>query len=229
MDFDRLANGGILQSMSEPVNQNTSSGQVDAVEALLTRMNQSGGDIAVRNELIQLTYDRLRILTRKYLWKYPAVARWDESGDVCHNALIRLMQAFASVQFENARHYFNLSARLIRRELLDTKKHYYGAEGSGANHATQVGGGGGSDDDSGALSVYGRVGTETLEPEGLAAWTEFHKAVEKLPEEEREVTGLLWYQDLTHDEAATLLGVATKTIARRWREARLKLGKWMME
>ncbi|MCL2639698.1 MAG: sigma-70 family RNA polymerase sigma factor [Phycisphaerales bacterium] len=212
--------------MTTPSNQQSSSGQVEAVEALLARLNQNG-EIAARNELIQLTYDRLRVLTRKYLWKYPAVARWDESGDVCHNALIRLMQAFGSVKFENARHFYNLSARMIRRELLDTKKHYYGAEGSGANHATQVGRGG--DDDGEGLSIYGQVGTETLEPEGLAAWTEFHKAVEALPEEEREVTGLVWYQDLSHDEAARLLGVATKTIARRWREARMKLGKWMME
>ena len=213
--------------MTEPSNQSSSSGsQVVVVEALLSRLNQ-GGDIAARNELIQLTYDRLRILTRKYLWKYPGVARWDESGDVLHNALIRLMQAFGSVQFENARHFFNLSARTIRRELLDTKRHYYGAEGTGANHATQVGGGGGSEDD--GLSVYGQVGTQTLDPERLAAWTEFHKTVDRLPEEEREVTNLVWYQDLTHDEAARLLDVNTKTVQRRWREARLKLGKWMMK
>ena len=39
----------------------------------------------------------------------------------------------------------------------------------------------------------------------------------------REVFELIWYQDLTHADAAAVLGVATKTIQRRWREARLQL------
>jgi len=210
--------------MTEPIESRSASdpeaSQMRVVDALLVRLNQ-GGDVGARDELIQLTYERLQLLTRKFLWKYPAVRRWEETGDVLHDALIRLMQAFGSVKLENARHYFNLSAQLIRRELLDTKRHYYGAQGAGAHHATRV-----QVSDSGQ-TVSGRIGTETLEPEGLARWTEFHRAVNQLPEDEREVTDLIWYQDLTHDEAATLLGVATKTIARRWREARLKLGKWM--
>ena len=51
----------------------------------------------------------------------------------------------------------------------------------------------------------------------------FHEAVERLPAEERDVFGLLWYQGMTHAQAAEVLGVATKTVQRRWASARLLL------
>ena len=51
----------------------------------------------------------------------------------------------------------------------------------------------------------------------------FHEAVERLPAEERELFGLLWYQGMTHAQAAEALGVATKTVQRRWASARLFL------
>src|SRR5437773_551380 len=46
-----------------------------------------------------------------------------------------------------------------------------------------------------------------------------HRALQTLPAEEQEVFDLVWYQGLTHADAANLLGVATKTIQRRWHAA----------
>ena len=54
-------------------------------------------------------------------------------------------------------------------------------------------------------------------------WTDFHRLAGGLPEAEREVFDLLWYQDLTQEEAAALLGVDVRTVQRRWRSARLNL------
>ena len=42
----------------------------------------------------------------------------------------------------------------------------------------------------------------TYEPSRLEAWTEFHRQVEALPEEEREVVDLIWYEGLEQSEAA---------------------------
>jgi RNA polymerase sigma-70 factor (ECF subfamily) len=64
----------------------------------------------------------------------------------------------------------------------------------------------------------------TDDPGRLSAWTEFHRQVEQLPEEEREVFSLIWYQGLTQGEAGELLGVSQKTINRRWMAARVRLG-----
>ena len=42
----------------------------------------------------------------------------------------------------------------------------------------------------------------THDPDRLAAWTDFHREVEALPAEEREVFDLLFYQGLSQAEAA---------------------------
>jgi RNA polymerase sigma-70 factor (ECF subfamily) len=66
-------------------------------------------------------------------------------------------------------------------------------------------------------------GDLSTEPSRLAAWAEFHEQIDALPEEEREVFDLLWYQGLNQAEAAELLGVSERTIKRRWQAARLRL------
>ena len=53
--------------------------------------------------------------------------------------------------------------------------------------------------------------------------TEFHQAVDRLPEDERAVFDLIWYQGQSQQEAAELLDVNVRTIKRRWREARVHL------
>jgi RNA polymerase sigma factor (sigma-70 family) len=44
-----------------------------------------------------------------------------------------------------------------------------------------------------------------------------------LPADEREVFDLVWYQGLTQDKAATLLGISEATLKRRWLSARRRL------
>jgi len=51
-----------------------------------------------------------------------------------------------------------------------------------------------------------------------------HAAVGSLPEEESVVTDLVFYQGLSQEEAATLLGVDVRTVQRRWQRARRALG-----
>ena len=63
----------------------------------------------------------------------------------------------------------------------------------------------------------------TYNPERLASWREFHQRVEGLPEAEREVFELLWYQSLTQAEVAGILGISVPTVKRRWLTARLQL------
>ena len=46
-----------------------------------------------------------------------------------------------------------------------------------------------------------------------------------MPEEEQEVFNLLWYEQLTHEQAAEVLGVTTRTVRRRWQDARYRLQK----
>jgi RNA polymerase sigma-70 factor (ECF subfamily) len=120
---------------------------------------------------------------------------------------------------QTARDFFRLAALNIRRELLDLAKHYYGPRGQGAHHHTNPGG-----DSSGYHGLNPADPADLSgEPSRLAAWSEFHQQIEALPEEEREVFDLLWYQGLSQAEASELLHVSERTIKRRWQTARLKL------
>lgn len=66
-------------------------------------------------------------------------------------------------------------------------------------------------------------GEDTLDPEKLSQWTEFHEYVEKLPEDDRALFDLLWYQGLTMAETSELLAVPLRTLGRRWKLVRVRL------
>jgi RNA polymerase sigma-70 factor (ECF subfamily) len=120
---------------------------------------------------------------------------------------------------DTARDFFRLAALNIRRELLDLARHHYGPLGQAARHASSSGVSSASSDDSGAAGPADL----SRDPSRLAAWSEFHQQIEALPDEEREVFDLLWYQGLSQAEAAFVLEVSERTVKRRWQTARLRL------
>ncbi len=153
------------------------------------------------------------------LRRYPKVRRWEETDDVFVEAVTRLHRALETVQPESPRHFYNLAATQIRRVLLDLSRRYYGSEGLGSHHDTAVG----SSHD-GATPKY-EPADVSGEPSSLGQWTEFHEQVEALPEEEREVFNLIWYEQMTHEQAGEVLGVTARTVRRRWQDARYLLQK----
>ena len=172
------------------------------------------GDAAAHDALLHHACDRLLRLTRKMFHGYPNLRRWEQTDDVFQNSMVRLHRAMAGVLVESVRHFFNLAAVQVRRELLDLAKHHFGPEGGGANHHTD---GQPADDEGGAIH------DSAAEPDDLSGWGEFHAQVEKLPADELEVVNVLYYEGLTQDEAAKVLGISFRTLKRRWQSAKLKL------
>lgn len=186
--------------------------QTDEADDLLAR--HRAGDASAGDGLIRLAQLRFTELARSMLRRYPHLRRWEQTDDLLNAALTRLHRTLKGVRPESVRHFDNLAATHIRRELIDLARSYYGPEGLGANHHT---------DGTDPGVRLAQVGDRSGRPETLEGWTAFHEAVERLPEEEREVFDLLWYQGMTHSQAAKSLGVATKTVQRRWASARLLL------
>ena len=194
------------------------SSQTLHIQACLDRIR--GGDEAARGELLSCACERLRNLARKMLKGYPNVRRWEQTDDVLQNAAIRLHRTLQQLTVQTPLDFFRLAALNIRRELLDLAKHYYGPQGQGAHHVTWGSGDAStSHPDSGLAAPPDPSG----DPARLAAWGEFHEQIGSLPDGEREVFDLLWYQGLSQAEAAKLLNVSERTIKRRWQAARLKL------
>jgi RNA polymerase sigma-70 factor (ECF subfamily) len=192
------------------------SSQTLLIQSYLDRLRD--GDETARGELLECASERLRGLARKMLRAYPRVHRWEETDDVLQNAALRLHRTLGQIAPATPRDFFRVAALNIRRELLDLAKHYFGPHGHGAKHAS-----GGPADSSAGATEPADPGDLSTEPSRLAAWGEFHEQIGALPDEEREVFDLLWYQGLNQAEAAELLGVSERTIKRRWQSARLRL------
>lgn len=172
------------------------------------------GDAAAHEALLNHACDRLLRLTRKMFHGYPNLRRWEQTDDVFQNAMLRLHRALAEVRVESVRHFFNLAAVQVRRELLDLAKHHFGPEGAGAKHHT---------DSQPADEEGGKLHEKADEPDDLSGWSEFHAHVEKLPSDELEVVNLLYYEGLTQEEASKVLGISHRTLKHRWQAAKLKL------
>ncbi len=194
--------------------------------ACLQRMQQ--GDAAARDELLALACDRLRRLAQRMLQRYPRIRQWEQTDDVLQNALLRLRRSLGQVSPASPREFFGLAAEQIRRELLDLTRHYYGrhrSDDEGAAAAPRVPVHFGMIAPQGEQEGRGapEAPDDTYDPAALGMWTEFHRRVDELPDAEREVVHLLFYQELTQVEAAEVLAVDPSTVKRRWRSARLKL------
>jgi RNA polymerase sigma factor (sigma-70 family) len=169
------------------------------------------GNPESRRTIIEATCERLRRMAHRMLKKYPGVGRWSDTDDVLQNALIRLHRSLAVVKPESARKFYGLAAVEVRRELIDLARSYFGPQGIGTNQDTNGG------------KVADEHAGDEREPHTILEWTEFHEQVGRLPDAEREVFGLIWYDGLTQSEAASVLGVSVATIKRRWQSARLLL------
>ena len=178
------------------------------------------GDPKAKVLLLDHACERLLKLTRRMFRGYPGLRRWEQTDDVFQNSLIRLHRALSTVQLESVRHFFNLAAVQIRRELLDLKKHHFGVEGHATHHHT---------DRHPPDAADGSLSTKSDEPEDLSLWAEFHEAVNTLPGDLREIVDLLYYEGLNQDEAAEVLGIAPRTLKRRWQAAKVRLHKTLNE
>jgi RNA polymerase sigma-70 factor (ECF subfamily) len=171
------------------------------------------GDAADLDALLKHCGERLTFLTRRMLGDYRRVRRWAETDDVLQNALVRLLAAVRQVKPATPRDFLALATLQIRRELIDLARHYYGPQGLGARHESR------GDDEARAADPS----DVRHEPSSLAQWTELHEAIGALPDEEREVVGLLFYQGLSQAETAELLDLSLRTVQRRWHGALAKL------
>ena len=172
------------------------------------------GDRVAKDELIRSVCERLERLARKMLQGFPTVQRYEDTGDVLQNALVRLSRSLEAVAPATTREFFGLATEQIRRELIDLARHYQGKHGLAANQVEWKA------DDSERKNdpVAASIPLEEIE-----RWSRFHAEVERLPVEERETVGLIYYHGWKQNEVAEFLHVDLRTVQRRWLRALGKL------
>lgn len=171
-----------------------------------------------REGVINHASERLETLARSMLKHYPRLRRWEQTGDVLQNALLRLHRSLLTIRPDSVRQFYGLATTQIRRELIDLTRHHFGPEGPARMHHTD-----GARQLSDNPAALDRHPASDGEPGSLSEWTEFHEAVQKLPDDEREVFDLYWYQGLDQKEVASILNVTDRTVKNRWRSAKLLL------
>jgi RNA polymerase sigma-70 factor (ECF subfamily) len=119
----------------------------------------------------------------------------------------RLLQAMRSIRPQTVRQFFALVNQHMRWELNDVARRL-------DQHPTAVE----FRDD---MTTLPASSGSVLTPDG----SRMLKAIDDLPEDEREVFGLLHLQGLTQVEAAEVLGVSVRTVQRRLNRSLLQLAK----
>ena len=192
---------------------------IDPSDSHLLRCLQrwQAGDESAREELLEHTYERLRVCVQRMLRRYPRLRRWEQTDDVLQNAVVKLHRSLEDVKPESAAHFFGLAALQIKRVLIDLTRHYFGNQGQGAHHETNAAASDGPDQ-----PKY-EEGIRRDEPQSLAEWKEFHDATEELSEPLRDVFNLYFYGGLQLREIAAALEISERTVDRRWADVKLKL------
>lgn len=171
------------------------------------------GDFKAQDEMIELAWERLLALGDMILCSCTSISQEDKE-DIFQRGITRFWESMKKITPRDLRGFFSLASLQIRRTLVDTIRHHFGPRGPGANEVAW------SPGDSQQEEAGSRK-TET--PENLMAWKELHEQIDALPGELREVFELTWYHELTQEEIAKLLGICSKTVRSRWRDARIQL------
>jgi len=185
---------------------------VAQIESCLQRFH--AGDANAVDDLAELTYQRLNELVAAALRRFPELQRIMTVDEIVHGHLLkRLQSALVEVRPQTAQHMFALASQHIRFELLDLIRHHRREQRVTSLQAMV--------DSEGR--AYDPADTGTDVAARLVNWECFNEKLAQLPDELRQVVDLLYFQRMSQQDAATLLGVTDRTIRNRLRAVEDKM------
>lgn len=187
------------------------------LEILLGQLQE--GDDSARDAIINHSCERLRVLVRQHLRHESDLKSVEQTDDVVNRSMIRLHKALSEVKPENKRAFIGLASLYVQRELTDLfRKHFVG---HGVGRHQKLDSQSADEDAVGPIHMASAngpgPGTQLVQAELIE---NLGNAVDALPEDEREVFRLYYYQDIPQQEIADLLQIDVRTVKRRWRRAR---------
>lgn len=186
------------------------SESVSTVQFWLDRLRQ--GDPEARNELIRHNRERFRLLTRQMMQRdFPRLRGWEETSDVLQNVLIRLDRVLQDIDVQTPADLYGLASTQLRRELIDLCRHHFGPLGA-SRHLVSPG----------HDEAFPEPADRAADPSDLAKWCALHEYLANLPDDDRQLWDVMYYQGLTQEVAAALLGMSLRTFQRRWQRTGIK-------
>lgn len=199
--------------MNRPDEEPTAA-ETSAILSCLRRLAE--GDKSARDALFAFAHERLKNLARWYLARSPHIQRWEQSGDISQEAMIRLHRALGDVHPSTPREFFALASLQVRRVLADMARHHFGPQGAGTHHDSLP--------RDGILDELERGGQRTV-LDSATVDLETYECVAALPPDLREVFDLHHFGGLPHADIALITGRSERTIKRRWRAAKALLAR----
>lgn len=169
------------------------------------------GDEKSKIQIVEFSFKRFKKLAKRMIASYPLLRTKADTDDLLQNFIIRLTKAIESIIPNNSADFFQLASVLMRNELIDMGRKLFGKDGAKKNFEQTT--------DPKDLDAK-EPGDG---PAGILEWVEFHESIEELPEEEKAVFQLIFYQGFTQEDVASLLGFSLKTVFRRWTKSKLIL------
>jgi RNA polymerase sigma factor (TIGR02999 family) len=164
------------------------------------------GDEAALERLIPVVHQELRRIAQRQMG-HERVGHTLQATALVHEAYLKLID-IQDVQWQNRAHFFALSARLMRRILVDfARARGYQKRGGGAHKVTL--------DE--ALVVSPQAG------EDLVAVDDALEALAAVDQRKSQVVELRFFGGLSVEETAEALHVSVRTVKRDWTMARLWL------
>ena len=182
-----------------------------AIQRCLDALQGDKGAEPLIRDLLERAVQRLRLLCASMLKRsYPRLTQAPlnfETDELLDGVVAGLITALRKVQPQTVRQFFALVNQHMRWQLNDLARRM--DERPVAVEMCEE-------------CLLAQASSDSgISPDGRRMLA----AIDNLPEDEREVFGLVRLQGLTHAEAAEVLGVSTKTVQRRLNRASLLLAE----
>jgi DNA-directed RNA polymerase specialized sigma24 family protein len=168
------------------------------------------------NELLQYSQERVLAHIRSRMGRFTPLQPYVDSQDVLVSVQLKIAEDFKHKPFNDLIHFLRLTGRLTRNQLVDFTRKYLGPQGAGTKEVNAQP----HDPDEPTRGERADPADRGKSPSELAILAEVDEIIGSLPPEHLEMFDLLYYNQMSREDAADALGVALSTLDRRWLAAR---------
>jgi RNA polymerase sigma factor (TIGR02999 family) len=168
----------------------------------------NGGDQNAYNRIVEMVYPELRRIAQGYL-SNERPGHTLQTTALVHEVYLRLFDV-QQIRWQDRAHFFAVSARMMRRILVDYTRARHSAKRGGECRRVEF---------NEALIVSSELGPELLRVD------EVLDGLAQFDSRKAQVVEMRYFGGLTAEEIAAVLGVSTQTVNRDWSLAKAWLAR----
>lgn len=171
------------------------------------------GDQTARNRLLTRVWDRLVVMAKAALKRFPAIARVREPDCVAGELSVKLIHRLDDGEQPTPSEFFGFAKKVLTNQMIQDVRTYrrhdrlLGPESVGERHLRRI----------------AELRGDELDPAAQAEWNELRGRIDTLPADERRVVELHLLENVRQSEIAQILGWPPKKVSRVWLSAVARL------